>query len=144
MAVIRSTSPAQTEGIGEIVGRHLKGGEWVALSAPLGAGKTVFAKGVARALGITNVITSPTYTIVSEYLGRLRLLHVDLYRIDGAEEFEQLALDDSADEHAVVLIEWPERAGEALPSDVLVVTIVIQEDGTRLVTLPGDIRAGNG
>jgi tRNA threonylcarbamoyladenosine biosynthesis protein TsaE len=140
--VITTTSSEETEQLGEILGRHLAGGEWVALHAPLGAGKTVFAKGIARALGVPDVITSPTYTIVSEYEGRLRLVHVDLYRIDGTDEFEQLAVDELAGEHSVVVIEWPERAGDALPSDTLVVTMTIRQDGSRTVALPEHIKTG--
>ncbi|MBU8912465.1 MAG: tRNA (adenosine(37)-N6)-threonylcarbamoyltransferase complex ATPase subunit type 1 TsaE [Spirochaetales bacterium] len=115
----------------------LRGGEVITLRAPLAAGKTVLAKGIARGLGVTDIVTSPTYTIVSEYAGRLQLTHVDLYRIDGEEEYDQLAVNELIDSGTVVVIEWPERAGTYLPEGVLAVEITIEPNGDRTVNLPG-------
>ena len=86
----------------------------VLLEGPLGAGKTVLAKGVARALGITDPVISPTYTIISEYsAGAMRLYHVDLYRIEGREQMENLGLEDILRGNGVVLVEWGRRSSRA-------------------------------
>lgn len=111
------------------------------MRAPLGAGKTVLAKGIARGLDVRDVVTSPTFTVVSEYSGRLHLVHVDLYRIHGPEEFEQLAVEDLVDERSVVLVEWPERAGDALPRTTRTIRLEIEADGSRLAHLPDELTA---
>lgn len=126
-----SSSPPETIQLGEKIGIHLKPGSIVALRGKIGAGKTVFAKGIAHALGITEEITSPTYTIISEYQGNsLNLHHMDAYRLSGEDDFrltggEELLYDDSG----VCVIEWPERI--SLPETALYVDIEIMEDGKR-------------
>ena len=120
----------------------LRGKEVIAVTAALGVGKTVLVKGIARGLGITEIITSPTYTIVSEYAGRLRLIHVDLYRIHSEEEYDQLALDELINKGTVVVIEWPERAGSLLPENTLNIAIVIESNGDRTVRLPETLATG--
>jgi len=141
MTSVRSTSTEQTLHTGELIGSALTGGEVIALYAPLGAGKTVIAKGIARCLDITEVVTSPTYTIISEYTGRLRLVHVDLYRVNSEEEFEQLALDEYMGTDAVAIIEWPERAGAALPLGALRVEIAVDPSGDRIIQVPDSLAA---
>ena len=110
MPTIRSSSAEQTQNLGERIASSLRGNNVIALHAPLGAGKTVLAKGIARGLGVTDIVTSPTYTIISEYSGRFLFIHVDLYRIGSEEEYDQLALTELMNQDAVVVIEWPERA----------------------------------
>lgn len=88
---------------------------------------------------MAEVVTSPTYTIVSEYEGRLRLHHIDLYRISGEEEFLQLGVEESIYSDGVSLIEWPERAAGALSSDATTIEIRIDDDGTRSVTGPSSL-----
>ncbi len=122
--------------LGERIAAGLRGGEVLALHAPLGAGKTVLAKGIARGLAVTEVVTSPTYTIVSQYSGRLAFIHVDLYRIDSEEEYDMLAVNELLDYGTVAVIEWPERAGESLPDGTLVLEITIEPNGDRTVTFP--------
>jgi len=129
--------------LGQRMASGFRGGEVVALRAPLGAGKTVLAKGIARGLGVTDVVTSPTYTIVSEYSGLLRFIHVDLYRIEGEEEFDLLAVNELMDPHTVVVIEWPERAGEYLPDGALAVEIRIEPNGDRTVVLADSLDPGS-
>lgn len=141
MLSIRSTSPEQTVSLGEQIASALHGSEVIAIHAPLGAGKTVLAKGIARGLGVSDVVTSPTYTIVSEYSGRLRFIHVDLYRIDGEEEFAQLAVDELINSHTVVVIEWPERAGAYLPEEALRIEIAIEPNGDRSMRFPDALSA---
>lgn len=106
------------------------------LEGPLGSGKTTLAKGIARGLGVTDTVTSPTYTIVSEYEGRLPLYHIDLYRISGEDEFVQLGLDDVLYGAGVALVEWPGRAGAQLEGANATIEISINPNGSRSVTCP--------
>lgn len=119
------------------IGKKLKPGDIVALNGDLGAGKTTITKGIARALGISEDVTSPTYTIVSEYEGALPLYHMDMYRIEGIEEFEMLGVDELLFGQGVSLIEWSERIAEYLPEDGKAINISINGDGSRSITLEG-------
>jgi ATPase, YjeE family len=115
------------------------GGTVIALRGDLGAGKTVFAKGFARGLGVDEEVTSPTYTIVSEYEGRLRLHHVDAYRLSSGEDFESIGGEDLvSDSGGVCLIEWSERVAASLPASAAIVAIEPSEDGSRLVRIEGE------
>jgi tRNA threonylcarbamoyladenosine biosynthesis protein TsaE len=107
------------------------------LQGPLGAGKTTFVRGVARGLGIDEPVTSPTFTLVAEYRGRMPLYHIDLYRINGVEEFELLGPEDMMGAEGVVVVEWGERAHDALPEDRIVVRVNILDDGARRVEIEG-------
>jgi tRNA threonylcarbamoyladenosine biosynthesis protein TsaE len=116
----------------------MTGGTVLALRGGLGAGKTVLAKGIARGLGVAEEITSPTYTIVSEYEGRLRLHHVDAYRLTGPEDFESIGGDDLvADGGGVCLIEWSERIEAALPEGIAVAELAVEAGGSRRLRLEG-------
>ncbi len=110
----------------------------IALKGGLGAGKTTLAKGVARGLGITDEVTSPTYTIVSEYEGRLRLHHIDAYRLSGSEEFHALGGSELlSDEGGICLIEWSERIEAALPEEACVLELSILADESRIARISG-------
>lgn len=128
---IVSASPKETFNYGFKLGERLKGGEILLLSGPLGAGKTLFVKGICAALGIEEEeVTSPSFTLVNPYQGRLRLYHVDLYRLDeGASAAHAVDLDELlADEQSVIVIEWAERMGNyPLPENVL--RVAIEGDG---------------
>ncbi|MDE0447990.1 MAG: tRNA (adenosine(37)-N6)-threonylcarbamoyltransferase complex ATPase subunit type 1 TsaE [Spirochaetaceae bacterium] len=116
-------------------------GAVIALHGDLGAGKTTFAKGVARGLGIHEAVTSPTYQLVLEYEAPgdaprpLTLYHIDLYRIDAAAQLASLALDDFIHGSGVTLVEWPERAGDTLPDDTIHVRIDIEDDMRRRIEI---------
>lgn len=97
----------------------LRPGDVVLLSGDLGAGKTVFSRGVARGLGVTGAVASPTFALLNCYSGRLPLHHFDLYRLSGADEFEDAGLADALGGAAVSLIEWPERCPEVMPREHL-------------------------
>jgi tRNA threonylcarbamoyladenosine biosynthesis protein TsaE len=126
--------------LGERLGAGIAGGAVIALRGGLGAGKTTFAKGFARGLGVDEEVTSPTYTIVSEYEGRLRLHHVDAYRLSGAEDFEAVGgADLLADSGGVCLIEWSERVAGALPPGTAVAELEPRDDGSRLARIEGAI-----
>ncbi len=126
-----SQEAAETFRVGQQIGAQLIGGEILLLSGPLGAGKTVFVKGIAAALGLDPAeVTSPTFTLVNPYSGRLTLYHIDLYRLDeGASAAHAVDLDELLlDEKAVLVIEWAERLGRyPLPGSVW--RIVISGDG---------------
>ncbi len=126
-----SQEAAETFSLGQQVGAQIIGGEILLLSGPLGAGKTVFVKGIAAALGLDPAkVTSPTFTLVNPYSGRLTLYHIDLYRLDeGASAAHAVDLDELlTDEEAVLVIEWAERLGRyPLPGSVW--RIVISGDG---------------
>jgi tRNA threonylcarbamoyladenosine biosynthesis protein TsaE len=135
-----STSPEETLAFGERIGARLSAGAAegavVLLVGPLGAGKTVLAKGIARGLGITEQVVSPTYTIVSEYTtGSRPLHHVDLYRIEGSEQLENLGLEDIMRGNGIVLIEWGEKLGAR--SDAARVSISLAADGGRDIIAEG-------
>ena len=109
-----SRAPEETFKLGESVGSRLTGGEILLLSGPLGAGKTMFVKGLAHSLGVDpEEVTSPSFTLVNPYDARLRLYHIDLYRLDeGTSAAHAVDLDEMlSDEQAVIVIEWAERLG---------------------------------
>jgi len=124
--------------LGERLGALIPGGAVIALRGGLGAGKTTFAKGLARGLGVDEEVTSPTYTIVSEYEGRLRLHHVDAYRLSGSEDFESVGGGDLlADSGGICLIEWSERIEAALPPGTVIADLSVEDDGSRRLRLEG-------
>ena len=132
-------SPEQTFNLGHQLGAMLQGGEILLLSGPLGAGKTIFVKGICSALGIdAQDVTSPSFTLVNPYEGRLRLYHLDLYRLDeGASAAHAVDLDDLlADETSVIVIEWAERMGSyPLPENVWRVEIAGDGDDARRIAI---------
>ena len=137
-----SNSPEQTFNFGHQLGARLEGAEILLLSGALGAGKTIFVKGICAALGIEEGdVTSPSFTLVNPYDGRLRLYHLDLYRLDeGASAAHAVDLDDLlADEKAVIVIEWAERMGNyPLPGNVWRVSIKGDGDDPRRIVIRGE------
>jgi tRNA threonylcarbamoyladenosine biosynthesis protein TsaE len=107
---IVSHSATQTQRLGARLGALCTGGEIILLGGDLGAGKTVFAKGIAEGLGVSERVTSPTFAIIREYLGRLPLAHVDLYRLDGSEAAVNTGLEDYLRADGVTVVEWASRA----------------------------------
>ena len=134
-----SSSPTETFNLGHRVGARLEGGEILLLNGPLGAGKTLFVKGISSALGVDEEdVTSPSFTRGNPHDGRLRLYHIDLYRLSGPDELTNLGWDDILGSHALVLVEWPERAGPRMPDDAVPIELEhIPDDPTRRVLLAG-------
>lgn len=113
MATFISHNPAETESLGERFGRSAKNGFVFALTGDLGAGKTQLVKGIARGLGVKTRVHSPTFTLVNEYNGgRLRLFHLDLYRLETAEQILSAGIEDFLQPDGVSVIEWAERIGD--------------------------------
>jgi tRNA threonylcarbamoyladenosine biosynthesis protein TsaE len=136
--VLSSASPEATRAIGERIGAALAPGSVVLLRGPLGAGKTVLAKGIARGLGIEDEVISPTYTIVADYPGRIPLAHVDLYRVEGAAQIAGLGLDDLIAGPGVTVVEWGEKLEPTLEGRAAVrVTISLEADGGRTIAVEG-------
>jgi len=113
-----STGEGETRQLGAALGRVLRPGDVVGLVGELGAGKTTFVQGVARGLGVRGYVASPTFTLVREYQGRLRLYHVDLFRIQE-EELEAIGFRELVDAGGAVVVEWADRAPGQLPRDCL-------------------------
>jgi tRNA threonylcarbamoyladenosine biosynthesis protein TsaE len=114
-----SDAPEATRALGRRIGEAATPGTTVALSGPLGAGKTVLAKGIADGLGVTSVVNSPTFVLMNEHPGRLRLFHVDAYRLDDPEEALAAGLLDERETAGVTVIEWADRLDGWLPPDRL-------------------------
>jgi len=119
----RTKSPDDTRELAGAVAGLARAGDVLLLAGELGAGKTVFAQGFGRALGIEEPITSPSFTLVRIYPGRLRLVHADVYRLDHLQEVVDLALPELVDEGAVAVVEWGDVAAPALPADYLEVRL---------------------
>jgi len=133
----RLVDGAATEALGARIAAGLEIGDAVALEGDLGAGKTTLARAILRALGVTEEVPSPTFTLVQEYeTPGLTVRHYDLYRVVNAREVGELGLDDALDEGAA-LIEWPERAGDRLPLRTLRVELSITGPVSRDARLSG-------
>lgn len=135
MSDIETQNAEETMEIGRKLGESLKPGDVIALSGPMGAGKTVFAQGVASALGIEEPVTSPTFTLICEYEGRMPLYHMDLYRLATPDEFAWLGVEEMLNGKGVSMVEWSERAGEELPDRSIEVKIELSENGNRIITI---------
>ena len=120
---IRTGSPDATRAVAAAIGSLLEPGDVVALVGDLGAGKTAFAQGLAHGLGVAGPVTSPTFTIVQEYEGRVRVAHVDVYRLDTLQDLYDLGWDELIDDGRVTIVEWGDLIAHALPADHLVVRI---------------------
>ena len=130
-----SHNQAQTEDIGARLAQALTGGEVLALYGGLGAGKTAFTRGLARGLGIARPVTSPTFTLLHQYKGRLALNHFDVYRLSSVEEAEDIGIDEIMQADGVTVIEWPERVEELLDDKTIVVKIEGSGDEPRVLTV---------
>lgn len=134
--IITTHSPEETVRLGERIGRLLKAHDVVALSGDLAAGKTTLTKGIAQALGVKDTVTSPTFCIISEYQGTfLTLYHIDAYRLNGPEDFEDLGAEDILSGRGVSVIEWSEKIKEALPKRTIYIKLEVEESGERNISI---------
>jgi tRNA threonylcarbamoyladenosine biosynthesis protein TsaE len=127
---LRPAAARETRAIGHALGSHAHAGALVALIGPLGAGKTELAKGVAEGLGITSVVNSPTFVLMNEHVGRLRLFHIDAYRLDDPEEAIAAGLFDDRQAAGVAVVEWADRLADRLPAERLELTLQPEPDGS--------------
>ena len=135
MLTFHTKTEQETIQLGEKIGRLLKKGDIIAMQGTLAAGKTTITKGIARALEITDTITSPTFCLISEYYGRMPLYHFDVYRLDGTEDFINLGADDMLYGDGVSIIEWSEKIMDELPKRTIVLRLTPQEDGSRIIEI---------
>ena len=134
-----TNSPEETERVAQAFAPLLRPGTVIAYEGDLGAGKTAFTRGLAKGLGSNDPVTSPTYTIVNEYLGgRLPLFHFDMYRLRSAEDLWDIGWDDYLERGGVCAVEWSENVREALESPIFV-RIEKTGDNTRSITIEGGI-----
>ena len=134
-----SASEQETEAIGRELAQQLAPGAVVAFTGDLGAGKTAFVRGMAQGLGISQRVTSPTFTIVNEYDGPTPLFHFDMYRLADADALFDIGWEDYLDRGGVCAVEWSENVREALPPDAVTVTIARcpENDSWRSITIEG-------
>ena len=132
-----TNSPAETEAVGAALARVLPAGTILAYRGDLGAGKTAFTRGLARGLGYTDPVTSPTYTIVNEYLGgRLPLFHFDMYRLGSSDDLWDIGWEDYLDRGGICAVEWSENVDDAMENAVYV-TIEKTGEESRKITIEG-------
>ncbi len=133
--MLKSHSPEETKQLGEKMAVLLQAGDIICLNGDLGAGKTAFSQGVAKGLGIDAPVTSPTFTLINEYEGRLPLYHFDVYRLEGPAEMEDLGYEEYFYGQGVCLIEWAQRVAEVLPRERLDIHLTREEgsEGVRRI-----------
>lgn len=135
--IYKTNSPEETEALGMALGQRLKGGEIIAYTGDLGAGKTAFTRGLAKGLGIEMAVTSPTYTLVNEYTGgRLELFHFDMYRLGSSDELFDIGWDDYLCRGGVCAVEWSENVSDAMDNAIYVRIQRIGEE-ERSITIEG-------
>jgi tRNA threonylcarbamoyladenosine biosynthesis protein TsaE len=134
---VLTASAEETIALGERIAVRLGPGAVLALRGGLGAGKTCLVKGIARGLGVKETVTSPTYTIISEYSGFLPLYHIDAYRLEGDDDFENTGAGELISGGGVSVIEWSERLSSSLPDDVIVIEIEISGPDSRVFHISG-------
>jgi tRNA threonylcarbamoyladenosine biosynthesis protein TsaE len=137
---LQSESAAHTLALGRILGEVLESGDIVALEGELGSGKTCLTQGIARGLGVppTYAVTSPTFTLVNEYPGRLVLYHLDVYRLAGPRDLEDMGCEEYLFGGGVAVIEWAEKVRKVLPEETLWIEMTWIDETKRRLVLSGD------
>lgn len=135
--MILTKSRNETILLGERLGRSLKANDVVAITGELGAGKTTMIQGIAKGLGVRNWVTSPTFTIINEFQGRICLFHMDMYRLNGPEDAEDIAIEEYFNKGGVTVIEWAEKIKALLPDGVKEISIEIVSEDQRKIHLKG-------
>ena len=132
-------SEAETEALGESFASKIADGTVIAMYGDLGAGKTAFVRGLARGMGLSCRVSSPTFTIVNEYKGERELIHFDMYRLGSSDELFDIGWEDYLARGAVCAVEWSERVSDALPEDTIFVDIARtdEHEDWRTITVTG-------
>ena len=134
MNTVRTNSAAETRELGKRLAELLKAGDVILLEGELGAGKSELARGVARGLGITETVTSPSFTILNVYeSGRIPLYHFDWYRLESSEELYELGMDEYLGGDGIALVEWPGMCPDAVPADCLRIRITAEAENVRRI-----------
>ena len=137
--IFQTKSPAETESIGAALGKIIEPGMVIAYRGDLGAGKTAFTRGLARGLGCNELVTSPTYTIVNEYLGgRLPLFHFDMYRLRSSDDLFDIGWEDYLERGGVCAVEWSENVDDAMEDAIYITIEKLGEDSRRITIEGGD------
>ena len=132
-----TNSPAQTESIGTALGKIIEPGPVIAYRGDLGAGKTAFTRGLAKGLGCSEIVTSPTYTIVNEYLsGRIPLFHFDMYRLASSDDLWDIGWEDYLERGGICAVEWSENVSDAM-EDAIFITIEKLGEESRRIEIEG-------
>jgi len=135
LETVVSSSPAETQAAGERLGARLEAGAVVACVGELGAGKTCFLQGLARGLGVRSAVTSPTFVLVNEYVGRLRVHHLDAYRTGTLSELLDIGIEEFMYGDGVTVIEWADKLLPLLPPSTITVTITGLGDEPRQIVI---------
>jgi len=134
MLEIKTNSPEETIRLGEKIGSLLQSGDVIALTGELGAGKTTFIKGLAKGIGVSDFVGSPSFVIINEYPGRIPFYHMDLYRLEDRADIEGLGITEYFSGRGIVAVEWAEKLGEILPDVNITVTMEpFGENGRRII-----------
>ena len=136
---ITTKSTAETRALGEKIAARLQPGDVLLLEGGLGAGKSELTRGIARGLGVTETVTSPSFTILNVYeSGRCPLYHFDWYRLESAEELYELGMDEYIGGDGIAVVEWAERCPDAVPDRVIRVRLEVTGDETRQIEIDGE------
>ena len=128
-------SPEETKEFGRTLAKELKAGSVVALTGPLGSGKTVLIQGICSGLGVTESVTSPSFVIINEYPGRVKVYHFDLYRLENIEEFIKLGYEEYFYGNGITLIEWAEKIKNFLPQERMEINLEILSEKERRISV---------
>lgn len=133
---IKTTSPEETFKFGKKLGEELAAGDIVCLQGDLGSGKTNLAKGICAGLGVKDEVTSPTYKIINEYRGKMKVNHMDLYRIHREDELYELGFEDYLYSDGVTIIEWPDKSGTLMPDNYLDINLKGEGNEREIRVIP--------
>jgi tRNA threonylcarbamoyladenosine biosynthesis protein TsaE len=125
----------ETKDFGRNLAKRLKSGDILALSGPLGAGKTTLIQGIAEGLGVKGPVTSPTFILINEYPAKIPLIHLDLYRLDSENQIEDLGMEEYFERPAIMVVEWAEKLGALLPSNAIKVDIEVLGENRRKIII---------
>lgn len=133
--IFYTSSPEETMELGKKMGEGLKTGDLIALVGELGAGKTLFTKGLVQGLGVTGYVKSPSFTIVNEYKGRLSVYHIDLYRLGDINEIHELGIEEYFYSDGITIVEWADKAYSLLPEKYILIKFFYTGEKTRKINV---------
>lgn len=136
----KTLSAEDTVALGRKIGSQLRGGDIIAYRGGLGAGKTTMTRGIADGMGLRDEVSSPTFALVNEYLGKIKLCHFDMYRIQGALDLESTGFFDYLSDDCVIAVEWSENIADELPDGCITIEIDRISEDEREITVIGDDR----